>query len=308
MKQLLTALVILTLSISSYAAPKTLSDVAKQSDKYTKKVWFGPAPGQFKKIYDIGLPKKIALVSFYIYDTGSHEFSALAATYGGTYFKSVGISESQANIFASKLAEIGVPVIKEKFAEKGIQVLTPMEFLDTPEKIKTYNDFKLTKTGLQKFSEGTLKWMDKNPHVNGAADGYRMIPFHASFLTQKILADIEEFRKALGVDALMSITNHTGSNKGGVHFGGAIMQVFGPNPEPRPENEKYVKWWWPGIVYPTPNFAKGFKGVTLHTWETKKKPAQSFYEGYEVVPAAMSERQLGEWMKYYKKGEKKAKK
>jgi hypothetical protein len=53
-------------------------------------VWFGPPPGQIKKLYDIGLPKRIGLVSFITNDEGSNEFSALAATYGGVYMQMVG--------------------------------------------------------------------------------------------------------------------------------------------------------------------------------------------------------------------------
>jgi hypothetical protein len=209
-------LVTFGLASPAYAANKSIVDATAKPDKVAQKVWFGPAPGQLKKLHDIGLPKRIGLISFYIYDTGSHEFSAMAATYGGTYFKAVGLAEHAANRHASEFAKLDVPAIKERFAEKGLEVLLPVEFLDSQVKIDTYFDFDLPKTGLQKATEATLAWVDKNPHITGAADGYRMIPLHASFLGQGVMGELEEFRKALELDALMVVTTHTGAVRSAV--------------------------------------------------------------------------------------------
>lgn len=305
---LLSACAILCLASQAYAANKSIADAVAKPEKVAKQVWFGPAPSQIKKLYDIGMPKRIGLISFYVYDTGMHEYSAWFDHYGPVVFKQWGGNDFKANITASIFAEIGVPVIRQRFAEKGMEVLTPAEFLDTEKKVTAYASFELSKSGLQKFTEKQLKFFDRNPHATAHAVGYRMIPLHASFLTQNVLGELEEFRKALELDALMVVTMHTSSSKVGQNLANVTMQLVGPNPEPRPENEKHVKWWWPAIMYPSANFGKGFKGAPYVRFETKKKPGWHSFEGSEVIFDAMSSRTLAELQKHYDKGAGKAKK
>ncbi len=285
----------------AFAADKSIAEATAKPDKVAKRVWFGPAPSQIKKLYDIGLPKRIGLLSFNIYDTGSHEYTPLVDVWGHKIEK-WGMNEFVSNVHASKFAEMGVPVIKQRFAEKGMEVLTPFEFLDTEEKITAYLSFELMKTGWQKAAEAQLEWLDRNPHASGAAYGFRMIPLHASFLQQEVMGQLNEFRKTLGLDALMVVTTHTGTSNRGSNLGAVTMQLVGPNPEPRPENEKHVKWWWPAILYPSANFGKGFKGAPFLTFETKKSPGWHSYEGFDVIIDAMSTRTLAELQKHYDKG------
>jgi hypothetical protein len=61
-----------------------------EGDKAYSKVWFGPAHASMKRFNQVGFPKRVGLISFYLFDSGTHKFSAMAATYGGTYFKSFG--------------------------------------------------------------------------------------------------------------------------------------------------------------------------------------------------------------------------
>lgn len=295
-------LVALVLVTQVHAGPKTIEEVAARPDDVAKKVWFGPPASQLKKLADIGKPKRVGLLSFYIYDSGDYKFNSMAATYGGTFFKSVGLTEYAANIFASQFAEMAVPAIKEAFAADGIEILPPIEFMDTQEKVDAYMNFALPKSGLQKATEATLSWVDKSPHVNGAADGYRMIPIHASFLEKKVMYAVDQLMKDLELDAVMSVTTLTWTDSKVVVYSGTTMQLIGPNPEPRPEKESHVKYWWPAIAYPCATFGKGFKGVVFHTMETKKQPAATFNEGYEVIAEAMSARTLAELQKHIDKG------
>ena len=103
---------------------------------------------------------------------------------------------------------------------------------------------------------------------------------------------------------MMVVATNTRTDKKTSHISSVYMQLVGPNPEPRPENEKYVKYWWPAIVYPSPTFGKGFKGAVFHKWAGKKEEE---WTSYDVIIDAMSTRTLAELQKYYDKGAKQAK-
>ncbi len=305
---LFSACVVFSLATQAYAANKTIADATAKPEKVAKQVWFGPAPGQIKKLYDIGMPKRVGLISFYVFDTGAHEYSVFAGIRGPSLLKKWGGNEFIANISASILAGMSVPVIKQRFAEKGIEILTPVEFLDTEKKATAYFSFELPKSALQKATESAQQWLDRNPHAAGRAVGYRMIPLHSSFLGKEVMGELDEFRKSLELDALMVVTAHTASDKVGQRLTAVTMQLAGPNPEPRPEIEKHVKWWSPMEVYTYANFGKGFKGAQFNVFETKKKPSWTSYEGFDVIIDAMATRTLAELQKHYDKGAKKAKK
>lgn len=304
---LLSACVIFSLTSQAYAANKSIADAAAKPEKVAKQVWFGPAPGEFYKVYNIGMPKRIGLISYNVYDTGGHEYTVYADYYGPVLFKSWGGNDFKANVHATFFSEIGVPVIKQRFAEMGMEVLTPGEFLDSETKTAKYFAFELPKGTLQKFTEKQLAFFDRNPHASARARGFRMIPMHGSLLGRDVMLELEQLRKALELDALMVVTTNTNSQKTGQSLSGVTMQLFGPNPKPRPEIEKHLKWWSPMVMYPSANFGKGFKGAPFNTFETKKKPAVLSYEGYDVIIDAMATRTLAELQKHYDKGARKAK-
>jgi hypothetical protein len=299
---LFTIVISLCMTPLASARPKSLAEVAAKPDKVAKKVWFGPAHADMKKLHDIGMPKKVGLITFYIFDSGSSEFSAMRKVYGGTYSSIYGITEQTANEFASEFSEIAVPILKREFAAKGMELLTPNEFLDTPQKVTAYVHFELPKGGLQKATEATVNWLDRNPGAAGAADGYRMIPLHSSFLNKDVMFALEKLRQELDLDALVAFSHLTSGQKNVVIFSSAYLQMFGPNPQPLPDNKMQAKFWQPTIPYPSGTFGKGFKGVPFHKWKTRKVAETTEYEGYDVIVEAMSQRTLAELQKYYDKG------
>lgn len=244
----------------------TFQDWADPEKAY-KKVWLAPGPSQMKKMTPEDFPKRVGLISFYLFDTGVHEFNAMAATYGGGFAKQFGLNEKGANLFATEFAKRGVPILKKRFAEHGMELLTPVEFLDSQAKIDAYLGLELPKSGWQKFAKAVRGWLDKNPNATGAADGYSMTPTHL-WLDKGVLEALEDLRIALGLDALASISNISGSNPKTVGFGGASLIITGPNPEPKPE--KFAKYWFPGLAYVQGNFGKGFKGLTFAYWSKGK--------------------------------------
>ena len=314
-----TLIVVMTASTSFAKKGDSFENWAK-GDKAYKKVWFGPAPSQLKHMDPSKHPKRIGLISFYVYDTGNFKFSAMAATYGGSYYEEFGMNSRGANMFATEFAQRSEPVLKARFAERDMQLLTPVEFLETEEQTQIYLNFRLPESGMQKFAKGLRGFFEKNPHADGAADGYAMIPTHL-WMDKEMLVTLEELRVSLGLDALAVVTNLTSSNKKSVIFSGASMAIYGPNPEPRPE-EKYAKYWWPALVYVGGTFGKGFKGIEFAYWSKEKETTNSItnpisgtsttyygsgieraeYDGYEGVIDALARKTLEEMESRFRKG------
>jgi len=200
------------------------------------------------------------------------------------------------------IASIGstVPVLKERFSELGMELLTPVEFLKTEAQIRAYIDFELPQSGFNKFTASMLSWMDKNPHASGAADGYEMIPTHL-WMDPGILRALDELRVTLGLDGFAVVANLTSSNPKSVIFAGAVLQIFGPNPEPKPDNAMAAKYWTPDLVYVGGNFGKGFKGLEFAFWKgTKIEKVE--YVGYEKIIDALARKSLEELKEMNDKG------
>ena len=157
--QALCAFIALSLSWSTLAAPKTFMDIGADPANAAKKVWFGPDNADFRKIGSIGYPKRVGLISFYVFDTGTYEYNAMNAVYGSPSFtdasgksfvkvgETFGLNDRQANIFATLFAERAVPRMKELFSEKGMTLLTPVEFLENEAQLEAYFSFELPKSG-----------------------------------------------------------------------------------------------------------------------------------------------------------------
>lgn len=273
------------------AGQKSLADVAAKPDKVAKKIWFRPAHADLKKLHDIGMPKKVGLITFYIFDPSTPNKNSMGSTYVAEYSRIMGGIEKQASVYATPLASIAVPILKRDFGARGMEILTPIEFLDTEDKLRAYVDFELPKGGLEKATAATVAWVSQTTDVAGAADGYRMFPLHSSFLNKKVMISLEELRQTLELDALIAVTNLTQSSKKGLMLTGAQMQVFGKNPVPLPENKLQAKFWQPTIPYTSATYGKGFKGATIGS-----------REGYDVLVEALSKRTLAELQKYYDKG------
>ena len=291
----------LLLATTAIAAPKTFSDIGSDPGKTAKKVWFGPDHADFRKIGDIGAPQKVGLLSFYLFDTGTYEFNAMAATYGSQVAigllpdenetalvrvsESWGLDDRAANIYATLLANKSVPMLKEVFAENGMTLLTPAEFIQNEAQLHAYKEFRLPETGFQKFTQGALNFLDKNPHANGAAHGFRLIPTHIFSGNRESLRALEHLRQSLELDAFVVIVNNSVTNKKQVAYTGSQMLFYGPNPVPFPDHKLKQKYWTALIPYPSGTYGKGFKGLPL--FHNKEKKLASL-EGYDVVVAAIA--------------------
>ena len=78
------------------------------------------------------------------------------------------------------------------------------------------------------------------------------------------------------------VSNLTASRPWGYALNAIHIEMFGPNPEPLPDNSMAAKYYTDGIQYIRGNFGKGFKGVSFGTMNNGKNLKTS-YEGYGVV-------------------------
>jgi len=274
----------------------TLATWGSDPAKVAKKVWFAPRPAGIKKLATIGLPKRVGLISFYVFDTGSHNYRTMA---DATRYENWGMVDLTANDFASDFAVSGVPAMKEEFAAHGLELLTPDEFLETPKQVHKYLSFKMPEDGFQKFGKGMREIFDKNPNATGAAHGFSMIPTHL-WMNPDILRSLETLRQDLGLDALVVLTNSTSTNKDTSILASVAMQMFGPNPVPKPEHKIAAKYWTPTVQYSAGTFGKGFKGVVFHFWNKENLANQ--YVGYDGIVRALTARSLDELQEIVDKG------
>src|SRR5258705_10247426 len=124
-------------------------------------------------------PKRVALISFYVWDCGNTKESSWNI-YGGDYVYVVhntrkhNLESGSTAVLATELHDASIGPIKEAFAAVGTQLLTPEEFLDTDAKKEAYANFNLEIGGFGKF----LHTVQKRGHDDwqwGSPEGYRVI-------------------------------------------------------------------------------------------------------------------------------------
>ena len=112
------------------------------------------------------LPDTIALITFHITDLGSSE-SYEAGNYRYTTY--YWVSEKGGNMIANEIQKETLESLRAEFKKRGAVLLTPSEFLDTPEKIAFYNNEftpEVSKMGkflsnLENKDKEVLDWIEK---------------------------------------------------------------------------------------------------------------------------------------------------
>jgi hypothetical protein len=147
-------------------------------------------------------------------------------------------------LVSNELYAAGFGPIKEAFAAVGMQLLTPDEFLDTAEKRKAYESFKLDSGALGRFFSGAQN-RDGLEHNIATAPGYGLV----QLVTNGNL-DTRDFRlaatgagvgkiaqqlgydlpTALSVDATLIVYNVTAPKRNALSLVGTYLYMFGPNP------------------------------------------------------------------------------
>lgn len=268
-----------------------------EDKKLAKQIVLYPT-GFVKNMKKAGLekPKRVGLISFYLWDVGEYKYNAMAATYGGTYETKRGLSTKGANHYATQLAELGVPALKEAFAEHGMELLEPIEFVTTEEQRLAYVNFVLPTGKIGGAAASISEWMFRNPTASSAAAGYSGINAHL-WMDMPGLTALDSLREQLGLDAVVVLANTSVSDGKNVALDGVHLMMYGPNPNPRPTMKIAMLGWAPSTQYITSKFGKSFKFSPIATF--KKKERQEHYEGYDVIVKTLAKVSLENFEKQY---------
>ncbi|MBA2614091.1 MAG: hypothetical protein H0U95_19165 [Bacteroidetes bacterium] len=260
--------------LSSYAAKTDLKGKAKydfnQSKIRENGKGFAVDMGALGK-----MPKRIALVSFYIDDPGITHVSGTNAT--GKSFNTSNTGSANGKIFANDFSSKSIETLKASFKTYGIDVLTPSEFLTDDDKKQAYNDFVVKHTAGNKIGEKFAKWAKKMGNsgttieMDEAADGYKLVKINKTEMSdakkksvglQNLNGSIDgqmiesvgyDLCKSLEVDAVMIIFNtqlaDTKWSKTRFWLSAVNMHILGPNPTPLKEGKKDNNFYSKGLFY-----------------------------------------------------------
>jgi len=210
-------------------------------------------------------PARVALVSFYVWDCGNKKENSYRI-YGGDYVyrttttRKRSVASGEVAVLANELHDASIGTLKEAFAGVGMQLLTPAEFLDSPEKQEAYGSFKAEIGGMGSFLLGLQKHNAGDTWQWGAPDGYRVIELTTvgdvkgnhfqlgmtGIGIGKIAVSLgHDLASALGVDAVAILYNVVQAEKTSINMRGAGLYMFGPNPIDASGQSMY----WTGLQY-----------------------------------------------------------
>ena len=247
-------------------------------------------------------PKRVAMVSFYIWDSGnkkekSYRFynSEYTLQMDNTY--RLAVDASELDKLATELHAAAIGPLKEEFAAVGMQLLTPAEFVDTPEKQQAFEATKVEVGGmgslmgfLQKGAATEWQW--------GTPEGYRLIKMttagdargnNYSLALQGMgvgtLANTagHDLAKALGVDAVVIMYNVVQAESTSIRLRGSYMYMFGPNPVANSGQSMY---------YPGQQYSGAYLRTDVDFIKTDKegKALETDYAGFGIVAHALGMR------------------
>jgi hypothetical protein len=282
MKNLLSLTAAAVLLTAACSAPKLSSYAAKTDLKSKAKYDFNRS-----KINESGrgfavdmtalgkMPKRIALVSFYIDDPGITKVSGTNST--GKTYNTTNTGSANGKIFANDFSSKSIETLKATFKTYGIDVLTPNEFLTDDDKKQAYNDFVVKHTTGNKIGEKFTKWVKKvgnlgtTIEMDEAADGYKLVKINKSEISddkkksvaiQNLNGSIDgqmiesvgyDLCKSLEVDAVMIVFNNqladTKWARTRYWLSAVNMHILGPNPTPLKEGKKDNNLYSKGLFY-----------------------------------------------------------
>jgi hypothetical protein len=211
------------------------------------------------------LPKKVALISFYTVDPGYRHVWKLA---GVEHTKTIYMGTDTSDPIAEEIYSRGIDLLISKFAEMGMELLEPKEFLDTQEKEDFYNGYYVAYGGDNiAFSSSSMKGQ-----IFSTPDSYKVISlFGEPQVAKKGMVDISgtgtggnlamakigkeitsinTLTTALEVDAVLVFHATVFSNDTReINLQNVAMQMFGPNPTSLPEGQDSKFNFFPGQMY-----------------------------------------------------------
>jgi hypothetical protein len=215
-------------------------------------------------------PKKVALISYYLYDPGKGKVK------GGAYTGVVSTEVWRTSDVIGQMQIDGfynesINSLKSSFKENGIDLLTPDEFLDTQEKAEFYYGFnqepaKKEKTTITKRGAASSNVWDvaeasvSTLKVSPSGKGYRSFFVANEGADESALSNFDQgvfsanrkltsslgfdLAKGLGVDAVVVVyicTRKIKSVKDDYGVNSVVMVMMGPNPGKTDETDKDAK-------------------------------------------------------------------
>jgi hypothetical protein len=222
------------------------------------------------------MPKKVALVSFYVNDPGITKVSGTNQT--GKSYNTTNTGSDNAKAFANEFYNISIAPLKAAFKNYGIDLLTPNEYLTDNDKKESYNHFVVQHTSLNKIGEKINRFFKNadNAHttleIEEAANNFEMFKIQKSenanakkksVPTNNLSGSSDgqmleslgyDLATQLGVDAVLIVYNtqladNNWLGKTRFFLSAVNMQMFGPNPTPLKEGKKDNNLYNKGLFY-----------------------------------------------------------
>ncbi|NNF02721.1 MAG: hypothetical protein HKN22_08550 [Bacteroidia bacterium] len=241
-------------------AQKTLQDLVTLDDKKfdklvsTKGTPFADQIKMFKKQgtlkpEHIKPLKKVGIISIYIADYSEVKSSSNAYMTVTTYKN---LSKAGANKMVDVFYASGLVSMRNSFKEKGIELLIPSEFANTPEKKSIYNEYEME---ISKFVNkvGNLGYLGLGDIFY--PNDFRMIwATKADGIDTKQQRSLGKLAKDLELGAIIAIEVATQIDGKNINFKGIGITMFGPNPIPFDPEAKYpgimgAQGYWEGRNY-----------------------------------------------------------
>ncbi|MEQ8238769.1 MAG: hypothetical protein RIA69_06135 [Cyclobacteriaceae bacterium] len=268
------------------------------------------------------MPKRVALVTFYLEDPGMSDQKKTSSTYTTTYSASLWATDAgTAGLHVSEFYNASIDELKTGFEKMGMELLTPDQYLDSDEKKEFYNGFvpqhgglKKEKTTTKKLSAaGTLQIARPRP----TPPGYKTIWISNEFANSLTAAekfvntnknDAKFFEsmgyylaEGLGVDAVAAVTIVTRKlkkDKATYGVNHASLYIWTKNPIQLSEEEDTgLK----GLFYIRGQFLAGsrvtYGKTSLFQLEHKKKGYGPEYTGMGNVMTALTDKINGYFVK-----------
>ncbi len=221
------------------------------------------------------MPKRVALVSFYIDDPGITKVTGSNQT--GKSYSTTNTGTDNAKSFINAFYNLGLEPLKTTFSKYGIEILTPNQFLTDDDKKQAYNDFVVRHTKLNELGKKIGKYFKNTGNygtgieVTEPVNGYKLLVINkpntgdpkkktvaASNLAgcrdgEMIESMGYDLARSLEVDAVLVVYNSqvadTKWGKTRFFLGALNMQMFGPNPTPLKEGKKDNNSYNKGLFY-----------------------------------------------------------
>lgn len=225
----------------------------------------------------------IALVTFSV--NGHEAYSRQMATGNKAW---AWVTLEGAKYYANRFYKQCIQQMKADFKARGVVLLTPDEFLDTPEKQQLYKSFKVEVGGLNKLvgkgaGLGKLK-------SRAAADGFSYIDFNNMSIPSFANSVGGELAKGLGVKMVLGITltiiPTTPKSTDNMKMTKVSWQVLGLNAFPKTDGMKEggFRGYNEGNVYAERYITFGKKVGEGAPFQYKKKGEKiEIYDGFEKV-------------------------